>query len=88
MAKYPTGWELLPEPMKQVLTLLGPTGTLHLDTNRLPTAGGSQLYEFHVTANYDVPPVTMTLEGVGMDLEAACGEITWQFLEKIGMHSD
>jgi hypothetical protein len=67
--------------MKQVLTLLGPSATLHLETGRLIE---SKL-EFVVVAHYEVPPVSMTLRAEGMSLEQACSRITWQFLEKIGM---
>lgn len=67
---------------------MGPSAEFHLSTERIAQAYGSSIYMYHVTANYSVPPVSMSLEGTGMDLEAACGEITWQFLEKIGMHCD
>ena len=68
---------------------MGPSAAFHLSTERIEIMGSAPaLFMFHVTPEYNMPPVSMSLEGKGADLESACGEITWQFLEKIGMPCD
>lgn len=75
-----------------MLTMMGSSATFHISTSNIATAtamGSTHaIYMFDVEASYNVPPVSMTLNGQGPDLESACGEIAWQFLERIGMHAE
>lgn len=72
--------------MKQVLTLLGPSAQLHVETSQIAhLIGGDTVVGFTVTAQYDVPPISLTMTAEGPTLEYACSKITWQFLEQIGM---
>ena len=64
--------------MQSVLNMLGATGEIHLQT-RLGDP------EFHIQAAYNVPPVEIQIIGKGLSIEEACADVTWQFLEQIGM---
>lgn len=82
--RTPKGFELLPEPMQGVLNMLGASGQIHLETHRIADVFGG-INEFEIQASYNVPPVSIEVVGKGISLEAACADVTWQFLEAIGM---
>lgn len=68
--------------------MMGKSATVHISTENAMTTFGTVTYAYHIEANYDVPPVSMTLTGAGESIETACGQIAWQFLEQIGMPSE
>ena len=89
-SKTPSGFDLLPQPMKSVLDMLGKSGRIHLETHRIAekygvVGPGAVGHEFEIQAEYDVPPVSISITGRGLSLEDACADVTWQFLEQIGM---
>jgi hypothetical protein len=94
----PKGWDRLPVPVQDLLTMLGPSGTVEVTTNRdsapvtaYGSTSSSYIYGeimYRMKAGYDVPPLKLNLNAEAMSLEEACGAITWQFLEGIGMPSD
>jgi hypothetical protein len=82
----PRGFDLLPQPMQAVLNMLGESGKIHLETRLFAeTYSGEKIHEFHIQAAYNVPPVAIQINGRGRTLEDACADVTWQFLEQIGM---